>query len=344
MVLALGFEGSANKIAIGVVRDEDILSNPRKTYITPPGTGFLPRETSIHHQEQILGLVRAALDEAGISPEQLDCLCYTKGPGMGGPLVTVAVVVRMLSQLWKKPVVAVNHCVAHIEMGRCVTGAKDPVVLYVSGGNTQVIAYAEGKYRIFGETIDIAVGNCLDRFARVIELSNDPAPGYNIEQLAKEGKQYIEMPYTVKGMDVSFSGLLTSAEALAREKLSLGQCTKGDLCYSLQETIFAMLVEITERAMAHCGKQDVMIVGGVGCNLRLQAMMAVMASERGGKLYATDDRYCIDNGAMIAYTGLLAFRQGVVTPLEDTRCTQRYRTDDVDAVWRVAEEAAAKAQ
>lgn len=89
----------------------------------------------------------------------------------------------MLSLLWKKPLVAVNHCVAHIEMGRVVTGAEDPVVLYVSGGNTQVIAYSEGRYRIFGETIDIAVGNCLDRFARVLELSNDPSPGYNIEQV-----------------------------------------------------------------------------------------------------------------------------------------------------------------
>lgn len=110
-----------------------------------------------------------------------------------------------------------------------------------------------------------------DRFARVLGLSNDPAPGYNIEQLAKEGKKYLELPYTVKGMDVSFSGLLTSAEGVARQKLSSGECTPADLCYSLQETIFAMLVETTERAMAHCNKRDVLIVGGVGCNLRLQA-------------------------------------------------------------------------
>ncbi|RZC51114.1 hypothetical protein C5167_019543 [Papaver somniferum] len=142
-MIALGFEGSANKIGVGIVTlDGTILSNPRHTYITPPG----------------------------------------QGPGMGAPLQVSAIVVRMLSLLWKKPIVAVNHCVAHIEMGRIVTGAVDPVVLYVSGGNTQVIAYSEGKYRIFGETIDIAVGNCLDRFARVLTLSNDPSPGYNIEQ------------------------------------------------------------------------------------------------------------------------------------------------------------------
>ncbi|CAL5416984.1 unnamed protein product [Camellia sinensis] len=116
-------------------------------------------------------------------------------------------------------IVAVNHCVAHIEMGRVVTGPDDPVVLYVSGGNTQVIAYSEGQYRIFSETIDIAVGKCLDRFATVLTLSNDANPGYNIEKLC---------------------------------------------------------------AMAHCDKKAVLIVGGVGCNERLQEMMRIMCFEKGG--------------------------------------------------------------
>lgn len=253
---------------------------------------------------------------------------------MGAPLQVGALAVRVLSGLWNKPVVAVNHCVAHIEMGRVVTGAEDPVVLYVSGGNTQVIAYSEGRYRIFGETIDIAVGNCLDRFARVLELSNDPSPGYNIEQLAKKGEKFLDLPYAVKGMDVSFSGILSYIEATAIEKLKNNECTPADLCYSLQETVFAMLVEITERAMAHCDTKDVLIVGGVGCNERLQEMMRIMCSERGGNLFATDDRYCIDNGAMIAYTGLLAFSHGITTPLEETTFTQRFRTDEVHAVWR----------
>lgn len=184
-LLALGMESSANKIGIGVVSlSGDILSNPRHTYITPPGHGFLPRETAHHHLAHLLPLLRAALAEAGVSPDDLACVCYTKGPGMGAPLQVAAAAARALSLLWGKPLVGVNHCVAHIEMGRAVTGAVDPVVLYVSGGNTQVIAYSEGRYRIFGETIDIAVGNCLDRFARVLELSNDPSPGYNIEQVS----------------------------------------------------------------------------------------------------------------------------------------------------------------
>jgi N6-L-threonylcarbamoyladenine synthase len=278
--------------------------------------------------------VQQALAEAGVSPADIDCIAYTKGPGMGGPLVACAVVARLLSLLWRVPLVGVNHCVGHIEMGRLVTGAANPVVLYVSGGNTQVIAYADRRYRIFGETVDMAVGNCLDRFARVLGLSNDPAPGYNIEQLAKQGSLLVELPYVVKGMDVSFSGILSFIEVAARDMLARGEATPADLCFSLQETIFAMLVEITERAMAHVGAPDVLIVGGVGCNVRLQEMMGRMVEERGGRLYSTDDRYCIDNGAMIAWPGLLALRAGGATPLEEATVTQRFRTDEVLVTWR----------
>ena len=169
----------------------EIIANPRKTYISPAGQGFLPRETAWHHQAHINALVRLALTEANVNPADVDCICYTKGPGMGGPLRTCAVVARTLSLLWKRPLIAVNHCVGHIEMGRVATKCRNPIVLYVSGGNTQVIAYSNRRYRIFGETIDMAVGNCLDRFARVLGLSNDPSPGYNIEQLALSGKKYI---------------------------------------------------------------------------------------------------------------------------------------------------------
>ena len=425
-LIALGIEGSANKIGVGIVRyrrgespEYDILSNPRKTYITPAGQGFLPRETAWHHQAHVVGVVRQALSDSNLTLEDIDVICYTKGPGMGGPLRSCAVCARTLSLIGNKkktidgsrkpiPMIGVNHCVAHIEMGRVATNCSNPVVLYVSGGNTQVIAYSNGRYCIFGETIDIAVGNCLDRFARVLGLSNDPSPGYNIEQCAKtqnvkiitedewekkyeyqntddtdtdtgidlqhnddgtvtitSSPRYIELPYVVKGMDVSFSGLLTFIEKQAKTKLVSGECTKNDLCYSLQETIFAMLVETTERAIAHTQADNVLIVGGVGCNLRLQDMMRDMVTERTHHrrfkectvvgsasesttnnvkptesttgdvtLCAMDSRYCIDNGAMIAQAGIFAYQMGYVTPLADTFCTQRYRTDAVEVIWR----------
>ncbi|KIJ45640.1 hypothetical protein M422DRAFT_29749 [Sphaerobolus stellatus SS14] len=347
-IIALGLEGSANKLGAGIMRHNsdgttDILANVRHTYITPPGEGFLPRDTAIHHRQWALKVIRDALNKAGITMHDLDCICYTKGPGMGGPLQSVALVARSLSLLFKKPLVGVNHCVGHIEMGRLVTGAQNPVVLYVSGGNTQVIAYSRQRYRIFGETLDIAVGNCLDRFARVIGLSNDPSPGYNIEQEAKKGKRLLPLPYATKGMDVSLSGILSAVEVYTLDKRFKfdGESAKGedvitpaDLCFSLQETVFAMLVEITERAMAHIRSNEVLIVGGVGCNERLQEMMAIMAKERGGSVFATDERFCIDNGIMIAQAGLLAHRMGFETPLEDSTCTQRFRTDEVHVAWR----------
>ncbi|XP_063223745.1 probable tRNA N6-adenosine threonylcarbamoyltransferase isoform X2 [Bacillus rossius redtenbacheri] len=296
--------------------------------------GFLPRETAQHHRAHVLALLREALDRAGVQPRDVDVVCYTKGPGMAPPLLTVAIVARTIALLWGKPIVGVNHCVGHIEMGRLVTRCDNPTVLYVSGGNTQVIVYSRRRYRIFGETIDMAIGNCLDRFARLLMLSNDPSPGYNVEQLAKKGKKFVPIPYVVKGMDVSFSGLLSHLEKQAPLLLAGGECTREDLCFSLQETVFAMLVEITERAMAHCGSREVLVVGGVGCNERLQQMMGRMCEERGAVLHATDERYCIDNGAMIAQAGCEMFSSGQVTPWEETTVTQRFRTDEVEVTWR----------
>ncbi|CAG9856318.1 unnamed protein product [Phyllotreta striolata] len=333
MVIALGFEGSANKLGIGVIKNGKVLSNCRRTYITPPGEGFLPKETAQHHRENVLIVLKEALEESQVKPEDIDVICYTKGPGMGAPLATVAVVARTVARLWNKPILGVNHCIGHIEMGRLITGANNPTVLYVSGGNTQVIAYARKKYRIFGETIDIAVGNCLDRFARVIKISNDPSPGYNIEQLAKKGSKLVQLPYCVKGMDVSFSGILSFMEEKTEQLLKEGY-TPEDLCFSLQETIFAMLIETTERALAHCNSNEVLIVGGVGCNLRLQEMMGIMCNERNARLFATDERFCIDNGIMIAHAGAEMFAAGVRTKWQDSFITQRYRTDEVETVWR----------
>jgi N6-L-threonylcarbamoyladenine synthase len=290
--------------------------------------------------------LKDAMAEAKVTSSEIDVICYTKGPGMAPPLLTVAIVARTIAQLWNKPILGVNHCIGHIEMGRLITGAMNPTVLYVSGGNTQVIAYSNRKYRIFGETIDIAVGNCLDRFARAINISNDPSPGYNIEQLAKKGTKYHPLPYVVKGMDVSFSGILSAIENKVKPNKSAQKNrrkpqveeekpTHEDLCYSLQETIFAMLVEITERAMAHCGSSEVLIVGGVGCNERLQDMMAIMCKERGTKLFATDERFCIDNGIMIAHAGWEMFRTGTRMKWDEATVTQRFRTDDVDVTWDV---------
>lgn len=369
--IALGLEGSANKLGVGVLKHPllpqhedgdlsfnchaEILANVRDTYITPPGEGFLPRDTARHHKNWCIRLIKQALKEASIVNPSLDIdvICFTKGPGMGAPLHSVAIAARTCSLLWEVPLIGVNHCVGHIEMGREITKAVNPVVLYVSGGNTQVIAYSEKRYRIFGETLDIAIGNCLDRFARTLRIPNAPSPGYNIEQLAKKcanKETLLELPYTVKGMDLSMSGILAYIDSLAKDlfrgnkknktlfdpKTGEQKVTVEDLCYSLQENLFAMLVEITERAMAHVNSNQVLIVGGVGCNVRLQEMMQMMCEDRAnGQVHATDERFCIDNGVMIAQAGLLQYRMGdVVKDLKETVVTQKFRTDEVYVAWR----------
>ena len=203
----------------------------------------------------------------------------------------------------------------------------DPVLLYTSGANTQVIAFAEGKYRVFGETLDIGIGNCLDKFGRTIGI---PFPsGPKIEQLAKKSTTYLELPYSIKGMDISFSGLLTAAIQYYKQKKPL-----EDICYSIQETTFAALTEITERAMAHTEKQQVLLGGGVAANQRLRDMVQMMAQERNAQFFVPEKSVCVDNGAMIAWLGSVMYKSGVRMGLQDTTINQRFRTDMVEVSWR----------
>ena len=351
----LGLEGSANKLSAGIVtRDGKLLAHARDTYNAPTGQGFRPQEMTKHHRDLACKMIKQALDEAGIEIRQVSLIAYTRGPGMGGPLAAVELVAKTLALLYNIPLVPVNHCVAHVEMGRLVTGLRNPVVLYASGGNTQIIAFAHGRYRIFGEALDVAVGNCLDRFARDCKISNEPAPGRNIERSAEAWKRKIEeekielkdqlvldIPIAVKGMDISCSGLnswLRSYISKNIEPHPMGSPERTDLvnklCYSLQEYLFSALVEIAERAAAHLGVRDFLLVGGVGSNVRLQQMLAEMARERGGSVGAMDERYCIDNGAMIAWTGVLAHSHGSAIDPEKADVDQRWRTDQVQITWR----------
>jgi N6-L-threonylcarbamoyladenine synthase len=265
------------------------------------------------------------LADKSISPNDIDAISFSQGPGLGACLRTVATAARALSLSLEIPLVGVNHCVAHVEIGRWKTPAKDPVVLYASGANTQVLAYRRGKYRVFGETLDIGVGNALDKFARSADLSHPGGP--QIEMYAKDSVNYVNLPYVVKGMDFSFSGLSTAAtDALQKHTLE-------DVCYSLQENAFAMLVEVTERALAHTGKTEVLLGGGVGANMRLREMLDIMCDDRGASFYVPEKRFMGDNGAMIAWLGLLMYKAGDTIEVEDSHVNPNYRPDMVDVTW-----------
>ena len=326
-MLCLGIEGTAHTVGVGIVDEScKVLANVSAT-VQPATGGIHPREAANHHAEKVVPLIREAAAKAGVGLREVDVIAFSQGPGLGPCLRTVATAARALALSLDKPIVGVNHCVAHIEIGRGRCGCDDPVLLYASGGNTQVIAYAAGRYRVFGETLDIGVGNMLDKFGREVGM---PFPaGPMIEKRGRDGTELLPLPYSVKGMDVAFSGMLTAALNLHRQGARL-----EDLCYSIQETAFAMLTEVTERAMAHIDKDQVLLGGGVVRNQRLQAMVARMAADRGAKMFVPEGELCVDNGAMIAWTGLLQHNAGRRQSVEETVIDQRYRTDEVEVSWR----------
>jgi N6-L-threonylcarbamoyladenine synthase len=326
-MISLGIEGTAHTVGVGIVDDNaDILANEIRMY-RPEKGGIHPREAANHHAENVVPLVGKALDNSGLEFDDIDLISFSQGPGLGPCLRTVATAARALSLSIEVPIVGVNHCIAHLEIGVARTGASDPVLLYASGGNTQVIAFANGRYRIFGETLDIGIGNMLDKLGREMGLGYYAGP--TIEKMALEGENLLDLPYSVKGMDMAFSGILTAA---------LQQRKKGerleDVCYSVQETCFAMLTEVTERAMAHVEKEEVLLGGGVVQNKRLRGMVQEMVSQRGAEMFVPDSKLCVDNGAMIAWTGLVMHKAGVKMTVEETAVNQRYRTDDVEVTWR----------
>jgi len=319
-LISLGIEGTAEKTGIGIVDiDGNVLAMAGKQ-LYPEEGGIHPREAAEHHAKWIPQLIPQAMEEAGLSYKDIDFISFSQGPGLGPALRTVATSARSLALSLNIPIVGVNHCIGHVEIGKLDTGARNPVTLYVSGGNSQVIAYESGRYRIFGETLDIAIGNCLDHFGRETGLGHPGGPV--VEKLAKEGS-YIDLPYVVKGMDFSFSGLLSAALRAHKNGERI-----EDICYSLQETAFAMLVEVTERALAHTEKDEVLLCGGVSANSRLREMMQIMAEEHYAKFYMPEMKYSGDNGVMIAWLGQLMYKTYGPLAIEDTA-----KSDIYEASW-----------
>jgi len=372
MAIILGIESTAHTFGIGVVRNGKVISNVRDLMSTESG-GLIPIEVAKHHARVSQEIYSRALKEAKINEDEIDAVAFSQGPGLAPCLLEGMKFAKALSRKLKKPLVPVNHCIAHLELGRLV-GARDPVMLYTSGANTQVIAYASGKYRIFGETLDKGVGNFIDTFARFLGLGFPGGP--KIQQLAEKGKNYVELPYVVKGMDISLSGILTNLKQKI-EKINLDSkkshhpaprpptpdkddiksgskikfkdktsarkevinYTKEDLAFSMQETVFAMLIEVAERALSYTGKKELLLAGGVACNSRLQEMARKMCSDRieKTKFFVPPRDFLVDNGAMIAYAGEIMFKSGMgvqAKNLDKADIKPRQRTDDVEVSWR----------
>jgi N6-L-threonylcarbamoyladenine synthase len=321
----LSVESTAHTFGIAIIEDKKVLINLKKSYTTESG-GIIPTKAANHHKEHKDELLEKALNESNTKIDEIDLLAYSAGPGLSPCLHVGKDFIKELNEKYKIPFIEVNHCVAHLEVTKILTGAKDPVLLYASGANTQVIAFEGGKYRIFGETLDQGIGNFLDSFARYIGLGFPGGP--KLSNLADKSKNYIELPYSVKGMDISLTGMLTKLKQLydSKEKVE-------DLAYSLQETAFAMLLEVSERAMAHCDKKELALGGGVACNTRLKEMSQIMCKERDAKCFIPENQFLVDNAAMIGLTAYLMYKGGHKTKNKDPKIYPYQRTDQVLVDW-----------
>ncbi len=323
-MIVLGIESTAHTFGAAIINTKgEILSDVRDIFTTIEG-GMIPTQVANHHLAFADFIIKKALADAKV--DHVDLIVYSRGPGMSPCLRVGLKKAQEYAKSFGCDIIGANHPMAHLTSGLLFTEAQDPIMLYLSGANTQIIALESGKYRVFGETEDIGLGNALDKFARALGLGFPGGP--KIEQLAQQGT-WIELPYTVKGMDVAFSGIITRVTQLANKGYR-----KEDLCYSLQETFFSMITEVTERAMAHLNKKEVLLIGGVAANKRLCIMLDTMCKARGAKFFAVPMQYAGDNGAMIAWQGLLEYHAGRREKRLDIYPYER--CDEIDVVWETA--------
>jgi glycoprotease/Kae1 family metallohydrolase len=332
--VTIGIESTAHTFSFGLVDSNGQPLPSCSALLRPKEGGIHPREAADHHADNAPSLLARWMEVNCLELSDIAAVSYSQGPGLAPCLRVGASVARALSQSLKVPLVGVNHCVAHIEIGRERCGCEDPVLLYVSGGNTQVIARLGDRYRVLGETLDIGIGNMLDKFARDNGM---PFPGGpKIEVMAAKwlednpdaSLKGLELPYAVHGMDLTFSGLLTAAKGLVDRGMPLAA-----VCWSLQEHAFAACIEVAERALAHTGKSDILLGGGVACNSRLCEMSRIMAAERGCTSSVPEKMYCVDNGTMIARLGWMQLNHAGPTSLSDSGVEAQLRTDQTIICW-----------
>ncbi|SNZ16257.1 bifunctional N6-L-threonylcarbamoyladenine synthase / protein kinase Bud32 [Natronoarchaeum philippinense] len=332
----LGIEGTAWAASAGLYDSEaDDVFIETDAYL-PESGGIDPSEAAEHMHNAIPAVVDAALaeaaDRAGEDEPLVDAVAFSRGPGLGPCLRIVGTAARSLAQTLDVPLVGVNHMVAHLEIGRHRSGFDSPVCLNASGANAHVLGFHDGRYRVLGETMDTGVGNSIDKFTRHVGWSHPGGP--KVEEAAKDG-EYAELPYVVKGMDFSFSGIMSAA----KQAYDRGQPVE-DVCVGLQETVFAMLTEVAERALSLTGSDELVLGGGVGQNERLREMLAAMCEQRGADFFAPEPRFLRDNAGMIAVLGATMYEAGQTIEIEDSRIDSDYRPDQVPVTWREDESVA----
>ncbi|WP_123620260.1 bifunctional N(6)-L-threonylcarbamoyladenine synthase/serine/threonine protein kinase [Halorubrum sp. CSM-61] len=338
----LGIEGTAwcASAALYDAETDSVLieSNPYE----PDSGGIHPREAAEHMSEAIPEVVDAVLTaaEEEHGPDALDAVAFSRGPGLGPCLRTVGTAARSLAGALDVPLVGVNHMVAHLEIGRHRSGFDNPVCLNASGANAHLLGYHDGRYRVLGETMDAGVGNAIDKFTRHVGWDHPGGP--KVEAAARryvEGSDgpgdLLDLPYVVKGMDFSFSGISSAANDASDDGVPV-----EEICFSLQEHVFAMLTEVSERALSLTGADELVLGGGVAQNDRLREMLSSMCAARGARFHAPEPRFLRDNAGMIAVLGAKMAAAGDTVPIRESAIDPNFRPDQVPVTWRSGESVA----
>jgi N6-L-threonylcarbamoyladenine synthase/protein kinase Bud32 len=334
----VGLEGTAWAASAALYdTDTDDIRIESDAY-QPDSGGIHPREAAEHMGTAIPDVVAAVLDTAAeigdSGAPDVDAVAFSRGPGLGPCLRVVGTAARSLSQTLGVPLVGVNHMIAHLEIGRHRSGLSSPVCLNASGANAHLLGYHDGRYRVLGETMDTGVGNAIDKFTRHLGWSHPGGP--KVEKRARGG-DYHDLPYVVKGMDFSFSGITSAAKNAIDDGVPV-----EDVCCGLQETVFAMLTEVSERALSLTGTDELVLGGGVAQNDRLRGMLESMCEQRGADFYAPEPRLLRDNAGMIAVLGASMYAAGDTIDVEDSRVDPGFRPDEVPVTWREGEPSVAR--
>ena len=324
--MIIGVESTAHTFSLGLVSGGKILGQVGKTYVPPAGRGIHPREAAEHHAKAAPQLFRRLIEEFNVSLGDVEAVAYSAGPGLGPALRVGAVFARALAIKLGVPLVPVHHGVAHVEIARYATGSCDPLVLLISGGHTVVAGFSDGRYRVFGETLDVAIGNAIDMFAREVGLGFPGVPA--VEKCAEAAEELVAFPMPIVGQDLSYAGLTTYALQLVKRGTPLPV-----VCKSLVETAYYMLAEVTERALAFTKKRELVVAGGVARSRRLREILYEVGREHGVEVKFVPDEFAGDNGAMIALTGYYAYRRGIAVEPGESFVRQRWRLDTVDVPW-----------
>jgi len=325
----LGIEGTAWAASAALYDTASESVEIETEAYVPDSGGIHPREAAEHMAEHLPAVVERVLTQAQETAEEgppVDAVAFSRGPGLGPCLRLTATSARALAQRLDVPLVGVNHMVAHLEIGRHRAGFADPVCLNASGANAHVLGYRGGRYRVLGETMDTGIGNAIDKFSRTVGWSHPGGP--KVERAAEDGA-YVDLPYVVKGMDFSFAGISSAASQAVEADTPV-----EDVCCGLQETVFAMLTEVSERALSLTGGDELVLGGGVAQNDRLQAMLASMCDQRGASFFAPEDRFLRDNAGMIAVLGATMHEAGDTIAIEESGIDSEFRPDQVAVTWR----------